>query len=122
MFQFLEQWGLINFGAKSTRYDDLEKEEAEKFRVEDGPSNGVRVVIMPNSVKPLSVPQNAAGNAEVVENELKLPPLTSYSNVFSEQGRQKGFVCGNCSGSCDSGRYEYTKLFETVFIFSLRWP
>ncbi|XP_021690141.1 SWI/SNF complex subunit SWI3A isoform X1 [Hevea brasiliensis] len=109
VFQFLDKWGLINFGAISTRYDDLEREETGKFRVEDGPPNGVRVVAMPNSLKPLSVPQGAAGNADIDENGLKLPPLTSYSNVFGELRKQKGLLCGNCSESCDSGLYEYTK-------------
>ncbi|KAF2311526.1 hypothetical protein GH714_024567 [Hevea brasiliensis] len=101
VFQFLDKWGLINFGANSTRYDDLEREEADKYSVEDGPPNGVRVVAMPNSLKPLWVPQSAAGNAEIVENGFKLTRLTSYLNVFGEQGRQKGFVCWNCSESCD---------------------
>ncbi|KAJ9140138.1 hypothetical protein P3X46_030820 [Hevea brasiliensis] len=109
VFQFLDKWGWINFGANSTRNDDLEREEADKYSVEDGPPNGVRVVATPNSLKPLWVPQSEAGNAEIVENGFKLTRLTSYLNVFGEQGRQKGFVCWNCSESCDSERYEYTK-------------
>lgn len=101
MFQFLDKWGLINFGLSSTP-DELDREEKTiKVRVEDGAPNGVRVVAMPNSLKPISAPQTA----EVVENGLKLPPLASYSDAF---GEQKGFVCGNCGESCDLGRYEHT--------------
>ncbi|XP_037491635.1 SWI/SNF complex subunit SWI3A isoform X1 [Jatropha curcas] len=114
VFKFLDKWGLINFGASSASYDDLEKEETGKIRVEDGPPNGVRVVAMPNSLKPLSVPQSAAGTADVVEDGLKLPPLTSFSDVFSELGKQKGFVCGNCGESCGSERYESIKQDQYV--------
>ncbi|OAY47988.1 SWI/SNF complex subunit SWI3A isoform X2 [Manihot esculenta] len=109
VFQFLDKWGLINFSANSTGDDDLEREETGKFRVEDGPPNGVRVVAMPNSLKPLSVPQSATGNEDIVEHALKLPPLTSYSNVFGELGKQKELLCGNCGETCDSGLYEYIK-------------
>ncbi|XP_065872922.1 SWI/SNF complex subunit SWI3A isoform X2 [Euphorbia lathyris] len=110
VFRFLDKWGLINFGVNSPRCDDFDKFETDKFRVEDGPPNGIRVVAMPNSLKPLSVPQSAAGAAEVVESGLKLPPFSSHSDVFfGELGKQKGFLCENCSEKCDSGRYEYTK-------------
>ncbi|EEF51740.1 SWI/SNF complex subunit SWI3A [Ricinus communis] len=103
VFRFLDNSGLINFGADSAPYNDSEREEIGNFRVEDGPPNGIRVVAMPNSLKPLSVPPQ---NAEIVENVLRLPPLTSHSDVF---GKQIGFVCGNCGETCNSGRYECSK-------------
>ncbi|KAF2311549.1 hypothetical protein GH714_024719 [Hevea brasiliensis] len=121
VFQFLDKWGWINFGANSTRYGDLEREEADKYSVEDGPPNGVRVVAMPNSLKPLWVPQSAAGNAEIVENGFKLTRLTSYLNVFGELGRQKGFVCWNCSESCDSGDTNILRDFTSFRICSEAW-
>ncbi|KAK9277852.1 hypothetical protein L1049_027409 [Liquidambar formosana] len=84
VFSFLEKWGLINFGAPTG--DDsamvLEGEERCKLRVEEGAPNGVRVVALPNSLKPLSLPLSGGGYSGVVESGLKLPPLASYSGCF----------------------------------------
>ncbi|XP_050225949.1 SWI/SNF complex subunit SWI3A [Mercurialis annua] len=107
VFKFLDNCGLINFGADSSRFIDSETEEIGNFRVEDGPPNGIRVVAMPNSLKPLAAP---ARYSENVENSSKLPPLSSHSDVFSVSRKLKEIVCGNCGEKCNSvGRYEYTK-------------
>ncbi|WCJ36302.1 SWI/SNF complex subunit SWI3A [Euphorbia peplus] len=110
VFRFLDKSGLINFVANSPACDELEEFEGDKFRIEDGPPNGIRVVAMPNSLKPLTVPKSSGGGGQGVDGGVKLPPFTSHSDVFfGELGKQKGFLCENCSEKCDSGRYEYTK-------------
>ncbi|GAV81606.1 Myb_DNA-binding domain-containing protein/SWIRM domain-containing protein [Cephalotus follicularis] len=114
VFLFLESWGLINFGANGEGLEEGE-EVGLKVRVEDGPPTGVRVVAMPNLMKPISVP---GGEREVAaDSGFKLPPLASYSDVFGDLGSGKGFVCGSCGEGCDSKYYEYTK---GIFIICIK--
>ncbi|XP_071722692.1 SWI/SNF complex subunit SWI3A [Rutidosis leptorrhynchoides] len=105
VFLFLEKWGLINFLQGDDGGDATQEPEAGKVIVEQGPPSGVRVVAMPNLIKPISMPsQNFDG---IGDNGIKLPPLASYSDVFGDLGKQ--LQCGNCGEGCDLGCYEYTK-------------
>ncbi|XP_071731787.1 SWI/SNF complex subunit SWI3A-like [Rutidosis leptorrhynchoides] len=111
VFKFLEQSGLINFGVDSSviRDGDLVEEEGKwKVKVEDGPPHGVRVVSIPNSLKAVTVPANVSSNNgwKTNESDFKMPPLSSYSDVYQELIE---LVCGNCKERCESGHYEYTK-------------
>ncbi|XP_059645490.1 SWI/SNF complex subunit SWI3A [Cornus florida] len=118
VFCFLENWGLINFGAPSSDDSVVEGEEREercKVRVEEGAPNGVRVVEVPNSLRPVLVPPVTVSNGdEVVESGFKLPSLASYTDVYSE----KELLCGNCKERCDSGHYKHTK--EGSFIICVK--
>ncbi|KAI3499608.1 hypothetical protein L1887_35411 [Cichorium endivia] len=118
VFLFLEKWGLINFGAPSPASasggedNDLvrenEEEERWKVKVEEGPPHGVRVVAIPNSLKPVSLPTtvSSSNGYQLAESDFKMPPLSSHSDVYQEL---VNLVCGNCKELCDSGHYEYTK-------------
>lgn len=121
VFIFLENWGLINYGARSEGDGgDAEKEHEEercKVRVEDGAPNGIRVVATPNSLKPLSLPRNTktgGNNFSVVG--VKMSPLASYLDVFGELISQKELNCGFCGDKCGSGHYRSTKV---TFLFIL---
>ncbi|CAI0446513.1 unnamed protein product [Linum tenue] len=107
VFQFLNQWGLINFGADSARIES-ENEYKDEVRVEDGPPNGIRVVADPNSSKPFPASHAGAPLGADVRRS-KLSPLASYSDVFGELGKRKGILCGSCGGNCESGRYQHDK-------------
>ncbi|CAN0915879.1 SWI/SNF complex subunit SWI3A [Linum grandiflorum] len=106
VFQFLNDCGLINFGAESAP-NELDNEEKVGVRVEDGPPNAVRVAATPNSLTPISAPHaGAPPHIDGGFNRSKLPPLASYSDVFGELGRlHKGTFCRCCGGNCESGRY-----------------
>ncbi|KAL9422552.1 hypothetical protein AB3S75_034763 [Citrus x aurantiifolia] len=122
VFRFLDEWGLINFGAVS-RGDDSDNRDSSlgdtelknQVKIEEGAPNGVRVVALPNSLKPISVPNSGAdgsGSGKVAvagETGVKLPPLASYSDVFGDLVKLKGFKCGSCGEQCNSGCYEYSK-------------
>lgn len=124
VFRFLDEWGLINFGAVS-RGDDSDNRDSSlgdtelknQVKIEEGAPNGVRVVALPNSLKPISVPNSGAdgsGNGKVAvagETGVKLPPLASYSDVFGDLVKLKGFKCGSCGEQCNSGCYEYSKVY-----------
>lgn len=124
VFNFLDQWGLINFGAISGG-DDIDnrdsslgdKELKNQVKIEEGAPNGVRVVALPNSLKPISVPNSGGdgnGNGKLAvaaETGVKLPPLASYSDVFGDLVKLKGFKCGGCGEQCNSGCYEYSKVY-----------
>lgn len=111
VFLFLEKWGLINYGASSNDSGENlipEGDEKCKVKIEEGAPNGIRVVAMPNSLKPISVPNSKiSGNA--VGSGFKLPPLASYSDVYSDMTRQKELACGICSNKCDSCHYKSTQ-------------
>ncbi|TQE12918.1 hypothetical protein C1H46_001564 [Malus baccata] len=114
VFNFLEKWGLINFGANSGGGGGFVAggDERCKVKVEDGVPNGIRVAAMPNSIKPIS---QVSGQPKVGEvgggggvSRVGFPPLASYSNIFGDL-KKEGLVCGNCGGHCDSGHYKYSK-------------
>ncbi|CAH2056771.1 unnamed protein product, partial [Thlaspi arvense] len=109
VFLFLDRWGLVNFGVPGVE-DELVPEESRgrwKVRLEEGAPHGLRVVAVPNSLKPVTVPPPVADHGgEALENGFKLPPLTSYRDVYSEQ---RGMVCRNCKERCEFGHYECTK-------------
>ncbi|XP_021775838.1 SWI/SNF complex subunit SWI3A-like isoform X2 [Chenopodium quinoa] len=115
VFNFLDKWGLINFGAPppppptSAVVEGVDEEV--KVRVEEGPPIGVRVVGTPNTLKPLKEPLSAPGadGGGGVDNGFKLPPLASYSVVFEDLEGEKGVACGNCKEKCESKYYECTK-------------
>ncbi|CAL9087890.1 unnamed protein product [Musa acuminata var. zebrina] len=100
VFLFLEKWGLINFGVKvpKTSVEDA----GPKVVVEEGPPADVQVV-------PACIPQRKlVGMASSVggENGFKLPPLTSYSDVFGDWLPKRGLVCGICGDQSAAGGYE----------------
>ncbi|XP_058093098.1 SWI/SNF complex subunit SWI3A-like isoform X2 [Magnolia sinica] len=126
IYRFLERWGLINFGISSPSDvggdGDQAVEDAGVPRcevvVEEGSPYGVRVVEFPNSSKALAGPTVEGDGEEGAEGVggggggsggggLRLPPLTSYSDVFGEVGRQNW--CWNCGGDCVSGYYKSAK-------------
>lgn len=127
VFLFLEKWGLINFGAPSPASasggedNDLvrenEEEERWKVKVEEGPPHGVRVVAIPNSLKPVSLPTtvSSSNGYQLAESDFKMPPLSSHSDVYQEL---VNLVCGNCKELCESGHYEYTK--DKTFIICIK--
>lgn len=113
VFLFLEKWGLINFSASPDGGDGDDEEEERsrvRVRVEEGVPNGIRVVASPNSIKPISPPPNAEKKGDAaVDGGVKLPPLSSYLDVFADLMKQNDVVCGNCGDRCNSGHYQYTK-------------
>lgn len=122
VFLFLEKWGLINFAAPPSRGaggdgegdDDGGGGRRSRVVVEDGAPVGVRVVAVPNSGRPMTLPTPAVGKYDGGKGssagQFSLPSLASYSDVFAGLMKQKGLVCGNCGGTCDCGCYEYTKV------------
>lgn len=115
-FLFLQNWGLINYGtpsgADAVKEEEEEEEEQCTVRVEEGAPNGIRVAATPNSLKPMSLPRNAAAKsgANASGASLKLPPLASYSDVYGDLIRQKEVKnCGICSDKCGSGHYRSTQ-------------
>ncbi|KAL5543847.1 hypothetical protein UlMin_007631 [Ulmus minor] len=111
VFLFLEKWGLINFSAPSAAEDSwvVGDEERLKVRIEDSVPNGIRVVAMPNSIKPFVAPPSVKNEGVAVGGGVKFPPLGSYSDVFTDFAKQNKLVCGNCGDHCNSGYYKYTK-------------
>ncbi|WVZ18476.1 hypothetical protein V8G54_005798 [Vigna mungo] len=110
-FHFLENWGLINYGAPSAAAAEKEEEEEEpcKVRLEEGTPNGIRVAATPNSLKPMLVPRGAKTGGNATGASLKLPPLASYSDIYGDLIRQKEGNCGLCGGKCGSGHYRCTQ-------------
>ncbi|OIW17048.1 hypothetical protein TanjilG_00187 [Lupinus angustifolius] len=121
VFKFLENWGLINYGAPPLGAEggDVAEEVEEKWkvRVEEGAPNGIRVSATPNSLKPISLPRGSviaktgkdAGGSGGGGAGIKLPLLASYSDVYGDLLRQKEVNCGLCGDKCDSRHYKSTQ-------------
>lgn len=125
LFSFLEKWGLINFSA-SVKPSQRQNQTVEtKVLVEEGTPPGLRVMLAPTQV----VQQGKAlGEKKLIggENGLKLPPLTSYSDIYGEWDPRKGSLCGLCGKQCLDehykkmevlGFYFYSNLFLVYWLF-----
>ncbi|CAH2057627.1 unnamed protein product, partial [Thlaspi arvense] len=110
VFLFLEHWGLINFGSDASL---VEVEEKHVAKIEQGNPAGIRVTAAPNSMRPITAPPLVEERAE---SGLKLPPLTSYSDVFSDLKKPSndGLVCGHCRERFDSDFYEHHKRVVNI--------
>lgn len=110
VFLFLEKWGLINFGATNTGAVVGDDELKHKVDYEEAVPNGIRVVAVPNSGRPLSAPTTTAGSDSRSQEGSAIPPLASFSDVFRDIMKYKAPACRTCSGMCNSGCYESTKV------------
>ncbi|XP_047314638.1 SWI/SNF complex subunit SWI3A isoform X2 [Impatiens glandulifera] len=114
VFSFLDKWGLINFGVldDEERVEDVETEGNWNVKLEEGAPIGVRVVAVPNSLKPVCLPQDGSDSSgNEVDNVVKLPVLASYKDVY---GEVKGMLCGNCKEVCESEHYHCTKEEDMI--------
>ncbi|KAK3043216.1 hypothetical protein RJ639_002459 [Escallonia herrerae] len=103
VFLFLDRWGLINFGTRPLDEDLEEEGWRARVRVEEGAPNGVRVVAVPNTLKPVSASPPVPSRV-LVRDGLRKPPLASYSDIYAT-----GVVCGKCNVCCGPEHYEYMK-------------
>ena len=118
VFIFLETWGLINFAATSDGNDSEEVVDGDSptIKIEEGVPNGIRVGAMPNSVKPISAPPVVEDSSIVNGSGFKSPPLTSYSDVFTDLLKLKILVCGNCGQSCGSRYHQCAKVLSCYHV------
>ncbi|KAK6924633.1 SMARCC, C-terminal [Dillenia turbinata] len=123
VFRFLERWGLINFSATSSSFDDAialvgEGEEKWNIKVEEGPPSGIRVSALPNSLKPVSLPPSLNDIHDTPDSLSQLPPLASYSDVFGDLKEQqhKGLACENCGENIDAAHYESAEGNKTICV------
>lgn len=110
VFLFLENWGLINFGATDTGAAVGDNELKHKVGYEEGVPNGIRVVAVPNSGRPLSAPTSSRDSDSPAREGSGIPPLASFSDVFRDIMKHEVPACRNCSGTCSSGCYENRKV------------
>lgn len=116
---------MINFGASAEPVlpgdDPVAEDDAgqrlPRVVIEEGAPSGIRVVEFPNSNKTLAVTtaqvtESGCEEAGKGDAGFRLPPLTSYSDVFGEAGPKKG--CWNCGEVCVSGYYESVKQGGSV--------
>ncbi|KAJ0988792.1 hypothetical protein J5N97_007148 [Dioscorea zingiberensis] len=103
VFLFLDRWGLINFGAPVVARDDERAVVTAASVVEEGLPVGVRVV--PASTAAVGAQGSAAGG----DSGFRLPPLTSYADVFGDWMPGRGPVCGVCGKHCEPGEHETTR-------------
>lgn len=105
VFRFLDQWGLINFGVPGGEREEVGGGASAAAVVEDGAPAGVKVVPAASAAATERGTVGGGGG----ENGFRLPPLTSYRDVFRDGMPRKGPVCGNCVGDCDSGESKSSK-------------
>ncbi|KAL1226325.1 SWI/SNF complex subunit SWI3A [Cardamine amara subsp. amara] len=84
----------------------------DNAKFELGTPAGIRVTATPNSLRPIAAPPLVEERAET---GFKLPPLTSYSDVFTGLKKPDDvLVCGNCGERCDSAFYQHNKSIVNI--------
>lgn len=101
LFAFLDSSGLINFSASSSSVPASRQQEVGV--VVEAPV-GLQVTPRPPASYFAEEKRVAAGGEK--ENEFRLPPLTSYSDVFGEWAPGKAPICGFCGEECNGADVE----------------
>ncbi|TVU15567.1 hypothetical protein EJB05_39095 [Eragrostis curvula] len=96
LFAFLDESGLINFSATSTRPGG----QQEAGVVVEAP---VGLQVTPRPPASYFAEEKKGGGGE---NGFRLPPLTSYNDVFGEWAPGKAPICGFCGEDCKDGEFE----------------
>ncbi|XP_062184335.1 SWI/SNF complex subunit SWI3A homolog [Phragmites australis] len=97
LFAFLDASGLINFSATSSCPAGQQQEAGV---VVEAPV-GLQVTPRPPASYFAEEKRGRGG-----ENGFRLPPLTSYSDVFGEWAPGKAPICGYCGEGCNYGEFE----------------
>ncbi|KAF0891662.1 hypothetical protein E2562_010881 [Oryza meyeriana var. granulata] len=103
LFAFLDSSGLINFSASPSRPTAPPQQQTEAEAVVEAPV-GLQVTPRP----PASYFAEERGG-KTAENGFRLPPLTSYSDVFGEWAPGMGPICGFCGEVCSDGSVQTLK-------------
>uniref|UniRef100_A0A1D1XME5 SWI/SNF complex subunit SWI3A n=1 Tax=Anthurium amnicola TaxID=1678845 RepID=A0A1D1XME5_9ARAE len=106
VYLFLDRWGLVNFSAAERTREDEGGPGVFPVVAEDGPPASIKVVRFPNAAKGVPPPPSGSKAGEEGVGSLRLPPLTSYSDVFGQRTPLAGRVCGDCGEVCASGYHE----------------
>ncbi|TVU15581.1 hypothetical protein EJB05_39110 [Eragrostis curvula] len=96
LFAFLDESGLINFSATSTRPGG----QQEAGVVVEAP---VGLQVTPRPPASYFAEEKKGGGGE---SAFRLPPLTSYNDVFGEWAPGKAPICGFCGEDCKDGEFE----------------
>lgn len=101
LFAFLDSSGLINFSASSS--SGAASRQQEVGVVVEAPV-GLQVTPRPPASYFADEKRGAAGAER--ESGFRLPPLTSYSDVYGEWAPGKAPICGFCGEDCDGEKAE----------------
>ncbi|KAG0526298.1 hypothetical protein BDA96_06G133900 [Sorghum bicolor] len=102
LFAFLDSSGLINFSASSSSSGPASRKQ-EVGVVVEAPV-GLQVTPRPPASYFAEEKRGAVGGEK--ENGFRLPPLTSYSDVFGEWAPGKAPICGFCGEECNGAKVE----------------
>ncbi|KAJ1271549.1 hypothetical protein BS78_06G135600 [Paspalum vaginatum] len=103
LFAFLDSSGLINFSAASASSSGPASRKREVGVVVEAPV-GLQVAPRPAASYFAEEKRGAAGGEK--ENGLRLPPLTSYGDVYGEWAPGKALICGFCGKECSGEKVE----------------
>ncbi|KAL6650907.1 hypothetical protein ACP70R_009832 [Stipagrostis hirtigluma subsp. patula] len=100
LFAFLDSAGLINFSATSSSSYRPAGQQQEAGVVVEAP---VGLQVTPRPPASYFAEEKRGGGGE---SGFRLPPLTSYNDVFGEWAPGKAPICGFCGEECNNGEYE----------------
>ncbi|CAN6276033.1 unnamed protein product [Urochloa humidicola] len=102
VFAFLDDSGLINFSASSSSSGPASRKQ-EAGVVVEAP---VGLQVTPRPPVSYFAEEKRGGAGGEKENGFRLPPLTSYSDVFGEWVPGKAPICGFCGEECSDEKVE----------------
>ncbi|KAG2572871.1 hypothetical protein PVAP13_7KG205900 [Panicum virgatum] len=105
VFAFLDASGLINFSASSSSSGPASRQQEVGVVVE----SPVGLQVTPRPPASYFAEEKRGGAGGEKENGFRLPPLTSYSDVFGEWAPGKAPICGFCGEECNDEKVETLK-------------
>lgn len=117
LFAFLDSSGLINFSASPSRPEAQQQQrQTEAEAVVEAP---VGLQVTPR-LPPSYFAEEKGGGGN--ENGFRLPPLTSYSDVFGEWAPGMAPICGLCGMECRDGNAQILKVLSSYKVpFCISW-
>uniref|UniRef100_R7W8Z1 SWI/SNF complex subunit SWI3A n=1 Tax=Aegilops tauschii TaxID=37682 RepID=R7W8Z1_AEGTA len=106
LFGFLDASGLINFSATSSR---PAAQQPGPGAVVEAP---LGLQVTPRPPASYFVEERLGGGTG--DGPLRLPQLTSYTDVFGEWTPGKGPICGFCGDECKDGKVETLKTIISI--------
>jgi SWI/SNF related-matrix-associated actin-dependent regulator of chromatin subfamily C len=100
LFAFLDASGLINFSATTSNSSRPAGQKKEAGVVVEAP---VGLQVTPRPPASYFAEEKKGGGGE---SGFRLPPLTSYNDVFGEWTPGKVPICGFCGEDCKDGKFE----------------
>jgi SWI/SNF related-matrix-associated actin-dependent regulator of chromatin subfamily C len=115
LFAFLDASGLINFSATTSSSSRPAGQKQEAGVVVEAP---VGLQVTPRPPASYFAEEKKGGGGD---SGFRLPPLTSYNDVFGEWTPGKAPICGFCGEDCKDGKFETLEVLIDFLLQNFKY-